>query len=122
MLFHLWDLPRQIQACIHTISLLKPQPGSMLIGSQLGGLGSEIIRLGRTVNENEMKAFRYDPRTWEPMWKEIGERTGTRWKVNAIHDMPEWLVNVRRETIEEMESQKASDRSLKWITFTVTRL
>jgi SAM-dependent methyltransferase len=23
MFFHLWDLPRQIQACIHTISLLK---------------------------------------------------------------------------------------------------
>jgi SAM-dependent methyltransferase len=43
MFFHLWDLPTQIQACIRTISLLKPHPGSVLIGCQIGGPGGDII-------------------------------------------------------------------------------
>jgi hypothetical protein len=71
------------------------------------------------VNENEKKAFRHSPQIWELMWKEIGERTGTRWKVNATDDISEWFANMKRKT--EETSQGDWDRSLRPITFTVTR-
>jgi hypothetical protein len=72
----------------------------MLIGCQIGGPGGDIIRPGTTVIENEMKAFKHSPQTWESMWKEVGERTGRRLMVNATHDISEWFVNMRRKTEE----------------------
>lgn len=122
MLFHLWDFPTQTQACINSISLLKPQPGSVLMGWQLGGTpASEIVR-PVTVGEGYKKTFRHDPQTWDSMWDEVGERTGTRWKVAAANDVPKWLANVTSEKAAENETQRQWSTGLERITFSVTRL
>jgi hypothetical protein len=56
------------------------------------------------------------------MWDEVGERTGTRWKVAASNDVPKWLVNVTSEKAAENETQRQWITGLERITFSLTRL
>jgi hypothetical protein len=61
------------------------------MGWQLGGTPANEVVRPVAVSEGHKKTFRYDPRTWESMWDEVGEKTGTKWKVAVVNDVPEWL-------------------------------
>jgi SAM-dependent methyltransferase len=120
MFFHLWDRPTQIRACVNTISLLKPQPGSKIIGWQIGrSPGGEVLRPVATAGNKCKWTFQHDPETWEKLWKEIGELTGSEWKVEAEGDRPQWMAAMKKKYDW---AQRESDESHLRLTFTVTRL
>lgn len=80
--FHLFPRPRQIQAAKAIVGLLRPTPGSLLVGRQLGSVAPgeyDIMKDGRW-------QFRHSPETWAEFWDEVGRETGTKWKTEATLD------------------------------------
>ena len=79
---HLFPRPRQLVAAKAVIAILKPSPGSLLLGRQLGSTKRreyDVMRDGRW-------QFRHDGRSWTALWDEVGCETGTRWRVEATLD------------------------------------
>jgi SAM-dependent methyltransferase len=84
MVLHLWDYKTQLSASISTVKLLKPVPGSMVVGWQIGAKPAvEITRNLQEERKQHSTMFRHDEKSFEKMWDEVGEATGTRWKVEA---------------------------------------
>ncbi|KAL6717776.1 hypothetical protein ACLMJK_003861 [Lecanora helva] len=80
--FHLFPRPRQVIAVKATIRMLKPVPGSMVLGRQLGSVKPgeyDVMKDGRW-------QFRHDEQSWKELWEEVGKETGTKWKVQASLD------------------------------------
>ena len=80
--FHLFPRPRQLKAAKTVVGLLKPSPGSMLLGRQLGSVKPgeyDVMKDGRW-------QFRHDVQSWTEFWEEVGRETGTRWRVEASLD------------------------------------
>jgi len=77
--FHLFTWNEQVQIAKRVIRLLKPQPNSMVIGRQIGNLapGEYLRRNGKGTR------YRHNEDTWKRMWEEVGNATGTKWKVEA---------------------------------------
>lgn len=79
--FHLFDWDGQFAMAKRVVELLKPEPGSMLLGRQAGNINpGEYIRAGYN---GERKRWRHDPKTWKEMWELVGKETGTKWDVHA---------------------------------------
>lgn len=82
--FHLFDFDGQFEIAKLVVRLLKPEPGSMLLGRQVGNVHpGEYTRPGY---RGEHKRFRHDDRTWREMWERVGQETGSRWEVEARMD------------------------------------
>lgn len=79
--FHLFDWDGQFAMAKRVVELLKPEPGSMLLGRQVGNINpGEYTRVGC---DGERRRWRHDPRTWKEMWELVGKETGTKWDVHA---------------------------------------
>jgi len=84
--FHLFDRSEQLDVAKRVVQLLKPEAGSTIIGRQMGNLTSGSYEAGGYVGEKAR--FRHNPKSWEDLWDEIGEATGTKWKTDASLDGP----------------------------------
>jgi hypothetical protein len=80
LFLHLFDWPDQVAACERIVSILKPEAGVLVLGQQMGTTAP-----GR-VNHGHKILFKHDAATFEKLWAEVGEKTGTRWKVTANLD------------------------------------
>jgi hypothetical protein len=76
LFLHLFDLEGQAKACERIVSLMKPEKGSLIVGQQIGSLEPGPMVIGS-------KMYKHNVESFEKMWKEVGERTGTEWKVTA---------------------------------------
>lgn len=76
---HLFNWDRQVQATVNAIKLLKPTPGSILFGIQVGRAKGKEMFIDVTIPD----IFIHDPQTYRDLWKEVGKRTGTSWEVSA---------------------------------------
>ncbi|KAJ5747909.1 uncharacterized protein N7511_009605 [Penicillium nucicola] len=77
--FHLFDWDRQVTIAKRLIGLLHDQPGSLLVGRQVG-------RVDPPPPEKKNEAgyrYRHDPSTWKKLWEQVGAETGTEWEVEA---------------------------------------
>ncbi|KAJ6572226.1 hypothetical protein B0H19DRAFT_1256125 [Mycena capillaripes] len=76
---HVWAWEQMVQAAKRLVSLSRPQPGSIIVGNQMGSSnpGEYLMPTAKGVN------YRHDPKSMERFWKQIGEETGTSWKVEA---------------------------------------
>jgi SAM-dependent methyltransferase len=84
MVYHLWDYKTQLTASIATVKLLKPVPGSVLVGWQLGATPAvEVARNLTDDRKDHRTMYRHDEKSFERLWGEVGEATGTRWNVVA---------------------------------------
>ena len=81
MILHIWDRENQTKACTRVIELLKPEPGSLIVGQSVGHLDG-VHSPGR----GGKMIFKQNAETFMEMWKEIGEATGTKWEVRAHLD------------------------------------
>ncbi|PWY69615.1 hypothetical protein BO94DRAFT_527175 [Aspergillus sclerotioniger CBS 115572] len=84
--FHLFDWDGQVATAKQIIKLLKPQPGSIVVGRHVGD-----IRAGeRSKEETELKTalYRHDLDSWRRMWKQVEMETGTQWEVEVTAE--EW--------------------------------
>ncbi len=77
--FHLFTWDEQVQIAKRVVRLLKPKPNSMVIGRQFGNVkpGEYPRRSGKGTR------YRHDVASWERMWEQVGNETGTKWKVEA---------------------------------------
>jgi hypothetical protein len=85
MFYHLWGWDDHIKACIETTKLLKPAPGSMIFGWQLGAspAGQVERKLSSKRLHQHKNMYQHDEESWKRMWKEIEAETGTKWEVHT---------------------------------------
>lgn len=81
--FHLFDYDQQYEVALLVTKLLKPVPGSLLIGRQVGN-----VEPGVHARPGDKTRFRHSDRTWKEMWEKVGKETGTEWNVDAR--LQEW--------------------------------
>jgi hypothetical protein len=77
---HLFDYAGQSKVCERIVRLLKPVKGSVVAGRQVGYVvaGERVHR----TNYRE-KMFRHNEESFKKMWEEVGEKTGSKWKVEV---------------------------------------
>ncbi|SPQ20284.1 9062dc1e-1f17-46de-b7e8-2f327e6c427f [Thermothielavioides terrestris] len=81
MILHVWDRAGQVEACRRVVELLRPRPGSLVIGQSVGHLdGVEMAGAGGK------RIFKQNAETFAAMWEEVGRLTGTKWQVHASLD------------------------------------
>lgn len=81
--FHLFDWDGQVAAAKKIVGLLNPASDSLVLGRQAGRAeaGDFTSEVERTKNR-----FWHNPESWAKLWKQVGDETGTEWKVQAEFD------------------------------------
>lgn len=77
---HLFGYAKQVEICKQIVKLLRDKKGSMLLGRQVGNLDAGV-RVHDTNGEGIM--FRHNSESFKKMWDEVGELTGTKWRVES---------------------------------------
>lgn len=80
LFLHLFNWVEQVAACERIVSILKPEKGVLVLGQQMGTTTPGHVNHGHRV------LFKHDTATFEKLWAEVGEKTGTQWKVTANLD------------------------------------
>ena len=77
---HLFGYAGQVEICKQIVKLLKNKRGSMLLGRQVGNLDA-----GERVHDTNRggSMFRHNGESFRKMWDEVGEFTGTKWRVET---------------------------------------
>jgi SAM-dependent methyltransferase len=121
MFYHLWSYPTQLRASIATVTLLKPQSGSVICGWQLGA--SPAVEIQRNLEESRKEhttMFRHDEGSFRELWEEVGRETASKWKVDVDFKAPPWT---KSDGVEEGKSGGDTGESRNGVVvFSVTRL
>ncbi|KAH7327081.1 hypothetical protein BKA65DRAFT_566308 [Rhexocercosporidium sp. MPI-PUGE-AT-0058] len=76
---HLFDYKRQVEVCKRMVRLLRQKKDSLILGRQVG---STIARnFVQETNEGGIM-YRHNGESFKKMWGEVGEETGTEWRVD----------------------------------------
>jgi hypothetical protein len=75
--FHLWGHEKQVEASKAVVALLRPQPGSMILGRQVGA--TEPLEK----NSPTGTMYRHNVESFKKMWDEIGNDLGVMFTVEA---------------------------------------
>ena len=81
LFLHLFDGEGQKAACQKIVQLLKNEKGALILGQQIGSVTPCQVPKG--VGSN---MFKHNTESFEKLWQEVGEATGTEWKVTANLD------------------------------------
>ncbi|KAF1944043.1 hypothetical protein EJ02DRAFT_342145 [Clathrospora elynae] len=75
--FHLWGMKEQVSVSKAVAALLRPKPGSMILGRQIGAIeATEKVAPTGTM-------YRHNVESFKKMWKEIGDDLGVSFTVDA---------------------------------------
>ncbi|ORY13132.1 hypothetical protein BCR34DRAFT_623932 [Clohesyomyces aquaticus] len=110
--FHLFNREEQIQVAKRLVTILKPKPGSLLVGRMLGStVAGDLV----DSKNSQKRRFRHNEESWAKLWKEVGQATASEWKVDS--------------QLEGEDLGKLSDfiyafipEGTRWFSFTVRRL
>lgn len=80
LFLHLFDWEGQVKACERIVQILKQEPGVLVVGQQMGTTTPGVVNHGHRI------LFKHDDKSFERLWEEVGENTGTRWTVKAFLD------------------------------------
>jgi SAM-dependent methyltransferase len=107
--FHLFDRDDQVKAAKRVVQLLKPVPNALIVGRQGGkpeaGSFSHLMK--------NMTAFWHNVESWKDMWKQVGEETGTEWKVEAV---------LGEEDLSKRMKTSLVPAGTRFMTFTIRRV
>lgn len=108
MILHIWDRDGQVAACRRVVELLRPEPGSLIVGQSVGHLDgvSAPGRGGKSI-------FKHNAETFAAMWDEVARETGTKWDVRASLDEGLGIAE---------QNRKWDDPRTRRLSFTVQRL
>jgi len=106
--FHLFDWDQQFEIAKRVVQLLKPESGVMVIGRQMGN--DSPGDYNKSGYPGERGRFRHNAKTWAELWDEVGEATGTQWKVDAILDPLGVGMGKSEEKLSEIRSEKGARR------------
>lgn len=81
LFLHLFDWEGQRRACGRMVRMLKKQKGVMVLGHHFGNLNPGDVPFGMS-----QKVYRHDEKSFERLWREVGERTGSEWTVKVTLD------------------------------------
>lgn len=105
--FHLWGYTDQVKVSKLAAELLRPRPGSVIFGRQVGSVnGTELEDFATTG-----KMFQHNVESFKKMWHEIGQDLGVTFEVDARLEMPQM-------SYDRLKNQGADVRILY---FSVTR-
>ncbi|KAJ6015558.1 hypothetical protein N7540_010149 [Penicillium herquei] len=98
--FHLFSWDQQITVAKRVVSLLRAQPGSLLIGRHVGRIDPA------DPEDKTVEHYRHNIETWKKLWKQVSAETGTEWEVEAW--MEEWagVDQIMKTFLEGMETYK----------------
>ena len=100
--FHLFDEERQLYVARALAGLLSPEPGSMIVGLQIGFLAEKGFEL--SVRRGDHGTWCHSPESWTQLWDGVVFEKG--------------VVNVQTKLVQ-VERQ---DTTLKVLVWSVTRL
>ncbi len=106
--FHLFTREKQLLAVQKLISILRPEPGSVVIGASLGSLKPAEHELA----SGGPMSFRHSPESFAELWKEAASSSGSQWKVDGSLDTVGIVGN---------EHMPWAEPNIRRIVFTVTR-
>jgi len=81
--FHLFDWDDQVKIATRLVSILLPEKGSLVLGRQVGSVAPGVLE--QKSNESG-KMYRHSAESFTKMWREVGDKTGTEWEVDAVLD------------------------------------
>ena len=81
LFLHLFNLEGQTKACERIVTLMKPEKGVLILGQQVGATEPKQM-----TKEEGSKMYKHNPESFEKMWRDVGEKTGTEWTVTARLD------------------------------------
>lgn len=106
--FHLWDYQGQLLASKAVARLLKPVPGSMIMGEQLGSLEAGAYSL----MSPDKTMYLCDAASMAELWERVGRETGNKFDVSVA----------MAPVGAEMEDGVLADPKFQTLFFTVTLL
>lgn len=79
----IWD--QQVSACKSILKLLKPQPGSVVMGIQSGSTKSGVVTLGPPfLSDGVTKdVFIHDTESFKKMWDDVAQSEGIELKIDV---------------------------------------
>ena len=77
---HLFDWAGQVTASKRMVKLLRDRKDSVIIGRQVGSTDAREY-VHRTNKDKTM--FRHDEASFKKMWREVGEATNSKWRVDV---------------------------------------
>ena len=77
--FHLFNWDQQVIVAKQVVRLLAAQPGSLVIGRQVGYADP----VDPDDKENAPKHYRHSPEMWKRFWDQVGRETGSKWEVQS---------------------------------------
>ncbi|KAF2822198.1 hypothetical protein CC86DRAFT_373368 [Ophiobolus disseminans] len=107
--FHLFDWDDQVKAAKRVVQLLKTEPGVMVFGRQ-----GALVDAGSFEYANkEQRAYWHNVESWDKLWKQVGDETGTKWEVEA---------SLGEEDLAKRLNSSFSPPGSRFMTFTIRRL
>ncbi|RDH29535.1 hypothetical protein BDQ94DRAFT_84240 [Aspergillus welwitschiae] len=95
-LLHFWDYEGQLRGVERLIGLTRGEVGMVVCGRQMGSTVAGVYDL-TGLTEKTMLHYRHDVVSFERMWRDIGEKTGSRWDVQAELEVGETTTNMRNK-------------------------
>lgn len=80
LFLHHFDFETCVKVCVRVAKLLKPKPGSLVMGVQVGSLVGDTK--GLPIPSGGI-LWRHDIASFKKVWEEVGALTDTKWKVEA---------------------------------------
>ena len=77
---HLFNWDESVDLICHLIKLGKSLKGTMIIGKNVGNRHGLDVRHGWT---NSGTCFLHNEKTFQAMWQEVEQRTGTCWDIDV---------------------------------------
>ena len=78
--FHLFDWSKQMVVAEKMVKHLCARRGSLVFGHHLGHLRAGIYPYGL---DSSSTIFKHDVQSFQRLWQQVGEATGSTWKVEA---------------------------------------
>jgi len=97
--FHLFTWDQQIVIAKRIITLLRPRPGSLLVGRQVG----KIRHSEDPEAEGSLIGYYHNEESWRAMWEVVGRETGTRWRVDVVGE--KWGETASEEILRLVREQ-----------------
>ena len=114
--FHLYPLPKQVEASCLLVRFGRAKPGTVIIGRQMGSLTP-----GEFPSLNEgTTGYRHDLQSLRKLWNEVGILTNTQWEVDGILD----TVGImgRGDSAKDSKDKPAwAEPNMRRLLFTITR-
>ena len=94
---HLFNYEAQIEVCKRLVKLLREKKDSLILGRQIGN--TDAGGYVQKTNEGGIM-YRHNAESFKNMWDEVGEETGTKWRVDHNFELFEWLGKEERDKVE----------------------